>query len=107
MGFSSIQKCTAAICYLAYEAPTDVANDYLRMAKSTCFETVTMFCRAVVAVFWPNYLRARNEEYTARILAQNMQQEVFLDAREYRLHAPGWKNRPFVWQGLYKGHTGE
>jgi hypothetical protein len=29
-GFSSIQKCTAAIRCLAYGGPTNVANDYLR-----------------------------------------------------------------------------
>jgi hypothetical protein len=52
-GFSSIQKCTTAMRCLAYGAPVDAIDDYLRMAESTCFETVTRFCRAVVAVFVP------------------------------------------------------
>jgi hypothetical protein len=67
-GFSSIQKCTVSIRCLAYGPPTDVANDYLRMAGLTCLETFTRFCRSVVAA---DYLRAPNKEDTARILAQN------------------------------------
>ncbi|XP_071681679.1 uncharacterized protein [Lolium perenne] len=43
-GFTSIQKCTAAICCLAYGAPQDTANDYLWMAESTCTETLYRFC---------------------------------------------------------------
>jgi hypothetical protein len=50
-GFSSVQKCTDALRCIAYGAPCDMNEDYLRMAESTCFETVIRFCRAVVAVF--------------------------------------------------------
>jgi hypothetical protein len=51
-GFTSIQKCTAAaVRCLAYGAPPDTANDYLRMIESTCTETLYRFCRAVIAVF--------------------------------------------------------
>ncbi|XP_051190561.1 uncharacterized protein [Lolium perenne] len=35
-GFTSIQKCTAAMRCLAYGAPPDTTNDYLRMVESTC-----------------------------------------------------------------------
>ena len=42
-GFLSIQKCTAAICCLAYGALPDASNDYLRMAESTASETVYRF----------------------------------------------------------------
>ncbi|XP_071677269.1 uncharacterized protein [Lolium perenne] len=70
-GFTSIQKCTAAMRYLAYRAPPDTANDYLRMAESTCTETLYRFCRAVIAVFAKNYLRAPRKDDTARILQKN------------------------------------
>ncbi|XP_051202621.1 uncharacterized protein [Lolium perenne] len=47
-GFSSVQKYMAAMLCLAYEAPADATDDYLRMTESRCFETFTMFCRAAM-----------------------------------------------------------
>ncbi|XP_071677155.1 uncharacterized protein [Lolium perenne] len=43
-GFTSVQKCTATMRCLAYGAPPDTANDYLRMAESTCTESLYRFC---------------------------------------------------------------
>ena len=37
-GFSALQKCTVAMRMLAYGAPGDAANDYLRMAESTALD---------------------------------------------------------------------
>ncbi|KAK1682190.1 hypothetical protein QYE76_043038 [Lolium multiflorum] len=49
VGFSSIQKCTAAMRMLAYGAPADTQDDYLRMSQSTAIECMYKFCRAVEA----------------------------------------------------------
>ncbi|KAK1669836.1 hypothetical protein QYE76_057995 [Lolium multiflorum] len=70
-GFTSIQKCTAAMRCLAYGAPPDTSNDYLRMTESTCTESFYRFCRAVIAVFAKDYLRAPRADDTARILQKN------------------------------------
>ena len=50
IGFSSIEKCTAATRMLADAAPTDAVDDYLRMSESTTIKSMYSFCRAVVAV---------------------------------------------------------
>jgi hypothetical protein len=43
----------------------------LRMAESMAMECMYIFCRTVVTVFGPDYMRKPNEQDTARILAQN------------------------------------
>ncbi|KAK1631803.1 hypothetical protein QYE76_006118 [Lolium multiflorum] len=71
LGFSSVQKCTAAMRMLAYGAPADTQDDYLRMSESTAIECMYKFYRAVVGKFGKYYLRGPTEEETARIMAQN------------------------------------
>jgi hypothetical protein len=51
LGFTSYQKCSAAIRMLSYGMPTDIFDEYLRMGESTCLEAMYRFCRAVIAVF--------------------------------------------------------
>jgi hypothetical protein len=66
LAFSPIHKCTSSMRMLAYDARGDAHDDYLRMAESTY-----QFCKAVVVVFGPYYLRGPNEAETTRILAHN------------------------------------
>ena len=41
------------------------------MSESTCLDSMYKFCKAVIAVFGPEYLREPNPEDTARLLAVN------------------------------------
>jgi hypothetical protein len=65
------------------------------MAESICFETVVRFCRAVVAMFRKDYLRAPNEQDTARILAQNAARGYSEMLGSINCMHWGWKNFPF------------
>ena len=38
VGFSTLQKCMVALRLLAYGAPADSQDDYLRMAESTMLD---------------------------------------------------------------------
>ena len=69
LGFSSLQKRTAAIRCLAYGTPADSLDDYLRMSETTAVEATFRFCKAVVAVFGPMNQRLPNEADTTRLLA--------------------------------------
>jgi hypothetical protein len=41
LGFTSCQKCSAAIRMLAYGVADNLIDEYLRMSESTCLESMT------------------------------------------------------------------
>jgi hypothetical protein len=71
LGFTSYQKCFAAIRMLAYGVAGDLIDEYLRMSDSTCLKSMYKLCRAVIVVFGPVYLREPTVEDTARLLSSN------------------------------------
>jgi hypothetical protein len=44
LGFSSYQKCSAAIRMLTYEVVGDLVDAYMRMSESTCIDAMYNFC---------------------------------------------------------------
>jgi hypothetical protein len=75
IGFSSYQKCSAAVRQFAYGVPGDLIDDYMRMSESTCYEAMYRFCEDVIAVFDKYYLREPNMDDIARLLSINESRE--------------------------------
>ncbi|XP_042437255.1 uncharacterized protein LOC122023251 [Zingiber officinale] len=68
IGLSSLQKITTAFRILAYGAPANDTDEYIKIGESTTIESVKRFCRAVVEVFGGQYLRSPNAHDVARLL---------------------------------------
>jgi hypothetical protein len=107
IGFTSYQKCPAAVRPLAYGVPGDLIDDYMRMSESTCHEAMYWFCKDVIAVFGKYYLRGPNMDDTARLLYINESRRFpgmldNIDCMHWQ-----WKNCHFGWQGQFKWHKEE
>ncbi|XP_038678420.1 uncharacterized protein LOC119979870 [Tripterygium wilfordii] len=71
LGFSSIQKMTAALRVLAYGSPIDREDDALMIAQTTAIDTVRLFCESIVSIYSEQYLQGPNESDLTRLLAEN------------------------------------
>ncbi|KAJ0566463.1 putative harbinger transposase-derived protein [Helianthus annuus] len=101
-GFTTLQKCTAAIRHLAYGTVFDALDEYLQMSARTTRECLYRFCHNVVKLYSKKYLRKPNV-YDVQQLYQ---------AHEARHGFPGmlgsidcmhwaWHNCPTAWRGQY------
>ena len=90
---------------LSYGIPVDYADEYLRISEDTTMESVRRFCKVMIRMYGPVYLRAPNEQDTVRLMAEN-------EARGW----PGmlgsidcmhwiWKNCLKAYQGIYYGKS--
>ncbi|XP_057775260.1 uncharacterized protein LOC130994238 [Salvia miltiorrhiza] len=101
-GISPLQKCTAAIRQLAYAAPGDSLDEYMRMGESTALECLHEFCRSMIAVYGDRYLRTPNAAYTERLLQMHEERHGFpgmlgsLDCMHWE-----WRNCPVAYKGYY------
>jgi hypothetical protein len=57
---SPLQKCTAAICMIAYGTPADELDENLKIEASTTLECLGKFAQGVIDVFGEQYLRPPN-----------------------------------------------
>ncbi|XP_057803392.1 uncharacterized protein LOC131018695 [Salvia miltiorrhiza] len=96
VGFSPIQKCTAAIRQLAYGNSADCCDEYLRIGETTALECLKKFCKAVVRIFGGTYLRRPTTADVQRITAMHEARHGFpgmlgsLDCMHW-----GWKSFQF------------
>ncbi len=56
-GLNSIQKCTCAMRMFAYGQAIDTCNEYCKVLKSTTFECLQHFVKAIWEVFELKFLK--------------------------------------------------
>lgn len=103
LGFTALQKVTAAIRMLAYGTSGDCIDEYLRMAESTAIESLKTFCKTVIEVYGEEYLRSPNEQDVAKLLKEGEERGFpgmlgSIDCMHWT-----WKNCPTAWHGQYTG----
>lgn len=103
LGLSALQKCVAALRILAYGLPANAIDEYVRIGESTAREALRHFCRAIIDVYGPYYLRAPNAADVARLLAEGEQRGFpgmlgSIDCMHWE-----WRNCPSAWKGMFTG----
>lgn len=101
-GLSPLQKCTAAICLLAYGGPADQLDEYMQMGETTALECLSNFCQCVIEIYGRVYLRRPNATDIQRLLQMREQRHVFpsmlgsLDCMHW-----AWKKCPVAWRAQF------
>ncbi|XP_059639453.1 uncharacterized protein LOC132281803 [Cornus florida] len=70
MGFTPMQKMTAAIRILAYGISADLCDEYIKISETTAVESLERFYDAVIAVYIEQYQCTPDEEDIARLLRE-------------------------------------
>nr|GEW33393.1 hypothetical protein [Tanacetum cinerariifolium] len=52
-----LMKCTSAIRQLAYNIVLDALDEYLQMGHATSRQSLEHFCRSIIHIFGPEFLR--------------------------------------------------
>ena len=71
LGLSSLQKMSAALRILTYGIAVGSTDEYVRIEKSTAVKSLKRFVKAVVNIFFEEYLRSPNSNDIARLVAVN------------------------------------
>ncbi|XP_056844273.1 uncharacterized protein LOC130496316 [Raphanus sativus] len=102
---SPLQKCTAAICQLAYGGGADTVDEYVRLGETTAAKCLHHFTAAIIHLFGDQYLRQPTPEDLQRLL-QIGEERGFpgmvgsIDCMHWK-----WKNCPSTWKGMYSRGT--
>ncbi|XP_013674449.2 uncharacterized protein LOC106378951 [Brassica napus] len=104
-GLTALQKCTAAICLLAYGNSADTVDEYLRLGESTALSCLHHFTDGIIQLFGYEYLRRPTAEDLQRLLDMGEKRGFpgmvgSIDCMHWE-----WKNCPTAWKGQYaRGH---
>lgn len=90
---------------LAYRVSGDLIDEYARMSESTCLEFMYRFCKTVIAMFGPEYLREPNATDTTRLLAKNAIRGFLGMLGSIDCMHREWKNYHSAWQSQYRCHV--
>ena len=94
-----IQKCTGALCQLAYGALTD---HYVRIGETIAFNCLHNFCKCIIEIFKDTYLRSPTSEDIQRLLHLHSQRHDFpgmlgsIDCMHWH-----WRNCPVAWKSQF------
>ncbi|XP_022040385.1 uncharacterized protein LOC110942934 [Helianthus annuus] len=101
MGFTTLQKCTAAIRQLAYGMAAHAWDEYLKMSERTSRECLYKFCKFVVRLYSQKYLRKPNYNDVQNLYQHHQARHGFLGMLGSIdcMHWP-WRNCPTAWRGM-------
>jgi hypothetical protein len=68
-GLTALQKCTAALCQLAYDMTADTIDKYLKLGKTISLECLEYYCSDIIECFGGKFLRRPTVADTQRLLA--------------------------------------
>ncbi|XP_076925898.1 uncharacterized protein LOC143588885 [Bidens hawaiensis] len=105
-GYSTMQKCTAAIRQLAYGTASDAIEEYLQMSEIVAREALHTFCECIPQLYHKKYLRKPTQSDVQKIYEVHQQRHGFPEM----LGSLGcthweWEACPVAWQSQY--HRGD
>ncbi|KAK2434912.1 hypothetical protein QL285_020015 [Trifolium repens] len=97
-GISPLAKCTTAMRMLAYGMSADAVDEYIKIGGSTTLECLRRFCKGIIRLYEPVYMRAPTEEDLQKILNVSEMREFprSIDCMHWE-----WKNYPKAWEGQF------
>jgi hypothetical protein len=106
-GLSTEQKLTCALRILAYGNTPDAQDEYLKIGESTAHQIFHKFCKDVVEILGPKYLRTPTKTDLMRVLAMHAVSGWIglfgaLDCVHWEYHAC-----PKMNQGSFQGRDGK
>jgi hypothetical protein len=70
IGLALLQKCTTALCQLAYGITVDTIDEYLKLGKLTVIERQEYYYEGIVEYYRAEFLRRPNVADTQRLLVK-------------------------------------